>query len=179
MTFMSILKKFSIVLVALLALGLTRIGISYLIILVAIGIIIPIIADNKKSAMVTGALYATLGYLLSYPSGLFLINYMPDTYIPISVSSLTVLSNLFLGWIIPVIIAIVVCGIFAVLGNMIKNKLSDNEIQKDDNEYYFEKQDDLNQVNTNSLNKNQKKDLLYLTPIQKAKNRNENDEEKW
>ena len=62
---------------------------------------------------------------------------------------------------------------------MIKNKLSDNEIQKDDNEYYFEKQDDLNQVNTNSLNKNQKKDLLYLTPIQKAKNRNENDEEKW
>ena len=73
MTFMSILKKFSIVLVALLALGLTRIGISYLIILVAIGIIMPIIADNKKSAMVTGALYATLGYSLSYPSGLFLI----------------------------------------------------------------------------------------------------------
>ena len=97
MTFTGILKKFSVIIVALLALGLTRMGIGYLTILLAIGIIMPIICDNKKSAIFTGILYATLGYLLSYPSSLFLINYMPDRDIPISVSSTSILTHIFLG----------------------------------------------------------------------------------
>jgi len=175
MTFMSILKKFSVIIVALLALGLTRIGLGYLTILIGIGIVMPLICGNKKSAIYTGVLYTTLSYLLSYPSGLFLIDYMPSSEIPISVSSATVLSNIFLGWIIPVIIAVVICGISSIIGNIIKMQLFDTA-EKDDNEYYFEKSDDLDQFDTKSLNKNQKKELLYLTPIQKAKNRKNGDE---
>lgn len=174
---MSLLKKFSVILVALLALGLTRVGIGYLTILIAIGIIMPLICGNKKSAIYTGVLYTTLSYLLSYPSSLFLIDYMPSSEIPISISSATVLSNIFLGWIIPVIIAVVICGISSVIGNIIKTQLLDKVVGKDDNEYYFDTSDDLNQFDTNSLNKNQKKELLYLTPIQKAKNRKNDDED--
>ena len=179
MTFMGILKKFSVIIMALLAFGLTRMGIGYLTILITIGIIMPIICDNKKSAIVTGFLYATLSYLLSYPSGLFLINYMPNYDIPISVSSSTVLTNIFLGWIIPVIITILICGIFSVIGMFIKSKLFDKIIGKGDNEHYFDSRDDLNYIDTNSLDKKQKKELLYLTPIQKAKNRYNDDEEEW
>lgn len=177
MTFMGILKKFSVIIVAILALGLTRMGIGYLTILLAIGIIMPMICDNKKSAIFTGVLYATLSYVLSYPSGLFLINYMPNIDIPISVSSTTTLTNLFLGWIIPVIAAIVLCGIFSIIGNFIKSKVLNKIIGNDDNEHYFDRQDDLNPIDTNSLNKDQKKELLYLTPIQKAKDRYKNNNE--
>lgn len=177
MTFTSILKKFCVIIVALLALGLTRMGIGYLTILIAIGIIMPVISDNKKSAIITGVLYATLGYIISYPSSLFLINYMPDINIPISVSSATTLSNIFLGWIIPVIFAIVICGIFSIIGNIIKSKVFNNN-GNNENEHRFDTQDNLNPIDTNSLNKKEKKELLYLTPIQKAKNRyNDNDDE--
>ena len=171
MTFMNILKKFCVIIVALLALGLTRMGMGYLTILMAIGIIMPLICDNKKSAIFTGVLYTTLSYVLSYPSSLFLIDYMPNYDIPISVSSTTVLTNVFLGWLIPVLIAIVLCGIFSIIGKIIKSQILDKIVGKSNDEHYFETQDDLNHVDTNSLNKNQKKELLYLTPSQKAKNR--------
>ena len=178
MTFTGILKKFSVIIVALLALGLTRMGIGYLTILLAIGIIMPIICDNKKSAIFTGILYATLGYLLSYPSSLFLINYMPDRDIPISVSSTSILTNIFLGWIIPVIVAIVICGIFSIIGNIIKSKVFDKIGGNNDDVHHFDTYDEVNQIDTNSLNKKQKKELLFLTPIQKAKNKyNDNKEE--
>ena len=92
-----ILRKFGVIIVALLALWLTRAGIGYITILVAIGIIAPIVCGSKKDAVFTGILYATLNYVLSYPSGLYLINYMPSNYIPITVSSSEVMVNLFIG----------------------------------------------------------------------------------
>ncbi len=197
MTFMNILKKISILIVAVLSLELTRMGISYLTILIAIGIVMPIICGNKKSAVFTGVLYATISYILTYPSSLFLIDYMPSESIPITVPISTVYSNIFFGWIIPVIIAIVVCGIFSIFGHIIKKQLLDKVIGKGSDEHYFDEsnvitpnnnnsltnqdyQKTTNTINnnqdyprrTNSLNKNEKKELLYLTPIQKAKNRN-------
>lgn len=242
MTSVNILKKISILLMALLSLELTRMGIGYLTILVAIGIIMPIFCGSKKSAVYTGILYTTLSYMISYPSSTFLIDYMPSESIPLTVSTATQYSNLFLGWIIPVIISVVICGIFSVLGYAIRRAIFGEDKKKITEGYYFEKDNDLKQEesystnynheyhgssnsfnqnqeypenrnsydynreypenrnsydynreyprNTNSydnkkkrprrtksLNKKQKKELLYLTPIQKAKNRNENDYE--
>lgn len=235
MTAMNILKKLTIPVVAVLALGITRMGISYLTIFLAIGIIMPIICGSKKSAVFTGILYATLGYILAIPSGTFLINYMPTASIPISVSTATVYSNLFLAWIIPVIIAAVVCGVFSIIGSLVKG-LFDKMLGKGTDEHSFRESDDSETIvtdsydeypeysfndnsydgrrnrsfndrsfgrrkdysfeedsyemgrdyshkdnfngrkrdytiDTSSLDKHEKKELLYLTPIQKAKNR--------
>ncbi|HIH36074.1 MAG TPA: hypothetical protein HA277_00510 [Methanosphaera sp.] len=235
MTLMNILKKLSILIVAILAIHVTRMGVNYFTILLAIGIIMPIICGSKKSAVFTGILYATLSYIITYPSSLFLINYMPRESIPITVSTATVYSNLLMGWIIPVIITIVVCGIFSVIGLMLK-RLFDKLMGKGTDEHYFKEEKDSDTIITdsfnrrpeysynnnsfngnrdysyddysfnrnddyyyednsfnpnhdysyednsfnrnkdysfdaNSLNKKEKKELLYMTPIQKAKNR--------
>lgn len=235
MTLMNILKKLSILIVAILAIQVTRMGVNYFTILLAIGIIMPIICGSKKSAVFTGILYATLSYIITYPSSLFLINYMPRESIPITVSTATVYSNLLMGWIIPVIITIVVCGIFSVIGLMLK-RLFDKLMGKGTDEHHFNEERDSDTIITdsfnrhpeysynnnsfnanrdysyddysfnrnddyygednsfnpnhdysygdnsfnrnkdysfdaNSLNKKEKKELLYMTPIQKAKNR--------
>ncbi len=178
MMFIGILKKFSVLIVALLALKLTRMGISYLAVLIAIAIVMPIICDNKRSAVVAGILYTTISYLLTYPSSLFLKNYMPDTSIPIAVSSSAVYMNLFMGWIIPVIITMIICGIVSTIIYSIKRSIVKKQDDKNKDVHYFER-GDLNKFDTNSLNKKQKKELLYLTPIQKAKNRVEEEENGW
>lgn len=234
MTLMNILKKLSIIIVAILAIGVTRMGVNYYTILIAIGIIMPIICGSKKSAVFTGIIYATLSYIITYPSSLFLINYMPSESIPLSVSTATVYSNLFMGWIIPVIIVVVVCGVFSVIGYLLKGYF-DKLTGKSADEHHFQEEDsdtiitdsfngnrgysyDDNSFNgnhnssfdedffntdrnyshannsfnrnrdhsydnrsfnrkkdysfdANSLNKKEKKELLYMTPIQKAKNR--------
>jgi hypothetical protein len=131
--------------VAILAIGLTRFGISYLIILMLIGFFMPIIAGNKKGAIFTGVLYATLSYILSYPSGLYLINYMPKEAIPVSVSSSSVFFNLFMGWLIPVVISTVVCGIFSIAGYAVKNIIYGKE---DTTEHYFESTEEMEQIKT-------------------------------
>lgn len=175
MTLMDILRKFGVIIIALLALWLTRAGIGYLTILVAIGIIAPIVCGSKKDAVFTGSLYATLNYVLSYPSGLYLINYMPSNYIPITVSSSEVMVNLFIGWLVPTLVAIIVCGMASFLGKVIADYLFGKENRDDTNEFYFE-DEGINQVDTSNLNKKERKRLLYLTPIQKAKNRKDDDE---
>ena len=48
MTLMNILKKLSILIVAILAIQVTRMGVNYFTILLAIGIIMPIICGSKK-----------------------------------------------------------------------------------------------------------------------------------
>ena len=149
MTSINILKKLSIPVVAILALGLTRTGISYFTILIAIGILLPIICGSKKSAVFTGILYATLSYILTYPSSTFLINYMPSESIPLSVSTATVYSNIFMGWIIPVIIAAVVCGVFSIIGQAVK-RLFDKILGKDTDEHHFRESDDSETIVTDS-----------------------------
>ena len=180
MTILGILRKFSIIIIAFIALLLSRMGISYLIILVAIGVLTPIICGSKKDAIFAGILYASISYIISYPTGLFLINYMPKEYIPITVSSSTVATNLFIGWLIPVIVSIIICGLTSFIGDIFANLIHKKTVETDVDEHYFEASNDLNQVDTNNLNKKERKNLLYLTPIQKAKNRNkENNDEYW
>lgn len=181
MTLSGIFKNISVLIIALMALLLTRMGISYYIILIAIGIITPIICGNKKSAVISGILYATLSYIISYPSGLFLINHMPSTPIPISVSPFTVIINLFIAWLIPVLITIIITGISSLIGNWIAEKLNKDkteEINVDTVDYYFEEDDDSIQIEHEEYDTSRKKDLLSLTSIQKAKNRR-NKEKNW
>lgn len=171
MTIFGFLRKFGIILLAFLALFLSGTGIGYLTILVAIGIIAPILCGSKKDAIFSGILYVTLSCILSYPKGLFLINYMPSEYIPVTVSSSTVATNLFIGWIIPVIVAIIICGLTSFIGELIANFINKKTEDTNAKEHYFDSTDDLTQIDTDNLNKKEKRNLLYLTPIQKAKNK--------
>lgn len=177
MSIWDILRKFGIIIIAVMALLLSRMGIGYLTILVAIGILTPIICGSKKDAIFTGILYATISYILSYPAGLFLINYMPEEYIPITVSSSTVATNLFIGWLVPVLVSIMICGLASFIGNLLADFINNKTAERNDDEHYFEASDELNQIDTDNLNKKEKRNLLYLTPIQKAKNRNKENNE--
>ena len=77
MSSFNFLGKFGIVIIsAILALILARIGISYLVILIVIGFIIALITKSKAYAVLTGLLYTVISYILSYPAGLFLVDYL-------------------------------------------------------------------------------------------------------
>ena len=174
MNLLSILKKFSIIIVAVLAYFLSRMGVGYLVILVAIGLFMPFLTNSKKGAVFTGILYATIGYLISYPSGLFLINYMPSIEIPISVSQTTVATDLFIGWLIPVLIAIIICGLFSIMGYAIskrlygKNNSSKSDYHTFEEDIYVEKDEFDEDV-----------DLINLSPIQRMKNKYKENDDDW
>ena len=177
MALASVLKKFSIVIIAVLALILTRIGIGYLILLVTIGIVTPILTGKKKDAIFTGILYSTLSYIISYPAGLYLINYMPNIEIPVTVTSTEIAFNLFMGWIIPVMVSIIICGITSFIGIWAANLIHKKTDQKDAEGYYFEEDEEIYPEDYAEPNRNNKKDLLSLTSSQKAKRRKQNDDE--
>lgn len=183
LTLKNILKSLTIIVAAFLALILTRIGISYLFILVALGIIIPFITEDKRSAVISGALYAIISYMLSYPSGLFLINYMPKIDIPIKVSFAEVIFNLFMGLLIPVIIAAVICFISAIIGKylsqLFKQYVGNNNTKKDENKHSFNYNKDFEEnieTNNKEVKYHTRKRLDELSPIQKAKNRRKYEE---
>lgn len=183
--------KFSRVIIgAVLALILCRMGISYLAVLVALGFILSFISKNKWEGVLSAVIYTTLSYIISYPSGLYLKEFMPTIEIPIVVNPTSVIMTLFLGWLIPVIIAIIISGCAAILGKecakiIRKDKKEDKEIKNDyQNDYQNSYQNDYqNDFEDNEETKevfkeksvmpkpkNRKnKEILEMSPIQKAK----------
>jgi len=173
-----LLKKFSIIIFVLLALIVSRMGISYIVILIAIGFIVSFINQRKREAIITGVLYALVSYILSYPAGLFLSEYMPSTDIVIETSVLTVAKDLIIGALIPMIIALVLCGITAIIGSNIAKAINKDKTPENDAKetYRFDmyKSDTNNpyqktaEVKDKNSRKN-RKTLSKLTPIDKAK----------
>lgn len=175
--------KFSRVIIgAVLALILCRMGISYLAVLVALGFILSFISKNKWEGVLSAVIYTTLSYIISYPSGLYLKEFMPTIEIPIVVNPTSVIMTLFLGWLIPVIIAIIISGCAAILGKecakiIRKDKKEDKEIKNDyQNDYQndFEDNEEIKGVfeekSVMPKPKNRKnKEILEMSPIQKAK----------
>lgn len=175
--------KFSRVIIgAVLALILCRMGISYLAVLVALGFILSFISKNKWEGVLSAVIYTTLSYIISYPSGLYLKEFMPTIEIPIVVNPTSVIMTLFLGWLIPVIIAIIISGCAAILGKecakiIRKDKKEDKEIKNDyQNDYQndFEGNEETKEVfkekSVMPKPKNRKnKEILEMSPIQKAK----------
>lgn len=158
-------------------------GVSYLIILVAIGLIVSFINKRKREAIITGVLYALVSYIISYPSGLFLAEYMPTTNVVIQTNTITVAKDLLVGALIPMIIAFILCAITAVIGSNIAKAISNddeseyeevgyhfnrNESYDDSDDYYY----DNIQPSPEDKPKNTRKErerLIKLTPIDKAK----------
>lgn len=184
---MGIFKYLRIVIAVFLALILSRMGISYLIILVALGFILSLISKNKWEGILSGILYATVSYIISYPSGLFLKEFMPNIDIPVQVSQSSVISALFMGWIIPVIIAIVICGCAGIIGKECSKLINrdNNKENKEKREHTFQNNDIFNEeyeepIHTDRKAPNiQNENMLSMSPIQKAKlrKRRENKEE--
>ena len=177
----NLLKKFSIIIFVLLALIVSRMGVSYIIILIAIGLIVSFINQRKREAVITGVLYALVSYILSYPAGLFLSEYMPTTNVVIETSAITVAKNLIVGALIPMIIAFILCGITAIIGsNIAKAMNKDKSSEEDDEGYHFSRDNSNSDNNPNNdyqqdveyknedFQKNRKK-FSKLTPIDKAK----------
>lgn len=164
----------------ILALIVSRMGVSYLVILIAIGLIVSFINQRKREAIITGVLYALVSYILSYPSGLFLADYMPTTDIVIETSAVTVASDLIIGALIPMIIAFILCAVTAIIGSNISKAVLDNDEEKTgpvEGYHFTDKFSDYSSnQNENSYNlskskktRKEKEALLNLTPIQKAK----------
>lgn len=175
----NILKVLPIIIGAFAALILTRLGISYLLLLVALGFILPFLTKDKKSAVLSGILYAAISYIISYPSGLFLSNYMPSIEIPINVSPIEVIFNLLLGLLVPMIVAAIICFITAIIGEYLSNKIQHKD--KKEKEYHFQ-QNNENKIQYDEgfeeITPYDRKNLLDLTSIQKAKNKRKNKENK-
>lgn len=185
MSLMDFLKKFSIIIFVVLALIVSHMGISYLTILVVIGLLVSFITGHKKDAVITGVLYALISYILSYPAGLFLAEYMPSTTLNVSADSVTVMSDVIIGALVPSIVAIVICGICAIIGSEISKYVFKKQESTTDEGYHFDMDDydydDIDDVNeqeekevvnkkrSRKSRKSNKNDLLNLTPIQKAK----------
>jgi lipopolysaccharide export LptBFGC system permease protein LptF len=168
-------KKFSIIIFVVLALILSRCGFGYLLILVLIGLIVSFINQRKREAIITGVLYALMGYILSYPTGLILNDYMPSASIPIEVSTSTVIMDLLLGALIPTLAAIIICGITAIIGSNIakymgERKSKDTSSVSTNYQHTFAHDD--NQTDDYIVVED-KEELLNLTPIHKAKLRKE------
>lgn len=170
----NILGKYGIAIITvLLALIVTRFGVSYLIVLIAIGFILALITKSKLYAVSTGVVYTIISYILSYPAGLFLIEYMPTTNETIQVSTMEVGINLLMGVLIPTIVTIVLCGISAIIGSLIVeylNKGTSNNNTKE--EHHFQVIDNFNESRKKHKERKRiEKKKIYETPIQKAKDR--------
>ena len=158
MSSFNFLGKFGIVIIsAILALILARIGISYLVILIAIGFIIALITKSKAYAVLTGLLYTVISYILSYPAGLFLVDYMPTTNVTIP---------------------IVLCGLPAIIGVNIAEYIHKPTTQPQKEEHHYKVMDNFNQVHKKVNKKQVEADILRQTPIQKAKNRKKKEKQK-
>lgn len=178
----NLLKKFSIIIFILLALIISRMGVSYIIILIAIGLIVSFINQRKREAIITGVLYALVSYILSYPAGLFLSEYMPTTDVVIETSAITVAENMIIGALIPMIIAFILCAITAVIGSNISKAINKDKTSEDNDEkgYHFNmnKSDSYSHSDNNfqqsvddisNDSKDYKQKINRLTPIDKAK----------
>jgi len=164
-----IIKTLAVIVYAIIAVILTRFGISYLVILMALGLIVSLIHKQKKEAIASGVLYALISYILSYPAGMFLINYMPKYEIPVQTNTTATIINLVIGALIPMIIALVICTITAVIGSTIAGYFQNNEKRtakkdKKDNFIGNVKQ----KRKTNRITQKEKEDMIMKTPIQKA-----------
>lgn len=179
MSSFNFLGKFGIVIIsAILALILARIGISYLVILIAIGFIIALITKSKAYAVLTGLLYTVISYILSYPVGLFLVDYMPTTNVTIPIDTITVGIDLLMGVLIPAIAAVVLCGLPAIIGVNIAEYIHKPTTQPQKEEHHYKVMDNFNQVHKKVNKKQVEADILRQTPIQKAKNRKKKEKQK-
>ena len=173
MSLISFLKKFSIIIFVILALILSRSGFSYLLLLVLIGLIVSYINKRKREAIITGVLYALVGYILSYPAGLILNDYMPSIDIPVQTNAISVGMALLMGALIPVCFAIIICTITALIGSnlakYVDEKLNRNadKTESNENQYIFTQENDNSYNHENNIE--HKEELLNLTPIHKAK----------
>lgn len=178
MSLIEILKRFSTIIFVILALMLSRLGIGYLTLLILLGLIVSFINKRKRDAIIAGLLYAMVGYILSYPTGLLLADYMPTTDIVIETNAATMMTDLVIGALIPMIVAFVICGITAIIGSNIakyleSNKKSTTEFDNTDTHQFNvvgnfkQKQEKQKETRKN------KEELINLTPIQKAKMRKE------
>lgn len=165
-----------IIIFTLMGLLLTRMGISYLLVLLLIGLGVSFLSKSKLYSIIAGILYAIVGYIITYPTGLFLAEYMPSDII-IETSSTAVAMNLLMGALIPTIFAIIVCGISAVIGASIANYIRKDNSNNDNNSdgYHFDVE---GKTNTNKNNRKRKKtnNGKFMNPIQKAKMKKQNEE---
>lgn len=178
MSSFNFLGKFGIIIIAaIMALILAGLGISYLIILIAIGFIIALITESKFYAVLTGVLYTLTSYILSYPAGLFLVDYMPTTNVTIQTSTYTVGMDLLMGGLIPTIVAVVLCGLAAIVGSNVAERFCrPKSTQTNTEEHHFKVMDNFNQKKQVKQHKeHDEAETLYQNPIQKAKSKfNEN-----
>ncbi|MBE6493336.1 MAG: hypothetical protein E7Z84_01825 [Methanosphaera stadtmanae] len=162
----------------LIGLLLTRIGISYLLVLLLIGLGVSFLSKSKLYAILTGMAYAIVSYIITYPAGLFLAQYMPTSSVVIKTNPIAVAMDLLMGALIPTIFAIIICGISAVIGagiaNYIRKDNSDNENKSDG--YHFDVEGKTKTNNKNNSKRNKTNKGKFMNPIQKAKMKKQNEE---
>ncbi len=168
-------RLFKILVAVILALILTYIGINYVVVLLAVGLILTILNKRKKDAIFTGILYAFIGYVMSYPVGLANMGqYIPLVDIPVQTTVLTSFISLLIGVVIPVLVSIILTGSVSIITyyvldylNLTKDKT--NRYEK----HYFQTKEAIKENRDQNRRKKEKEDLLNLSPIQKSKIKNQ------
>ncbi|WP_304123167.1 hypothetical protein [Methanosphaera cuniculi] len=116
-----ILRLLTIIIGALIALVITRLGIYFIYVLMLLGVIVTLITRYKKDAIISSIIYIIIGYLISYPNGVLLNIYIPDVEIPITTSIITNITDQLIGLAIPILIAIIVVGMTSYIISLILN----------------------------------------------------------
>ena len=125
-------------------------------------------------------MYTIVSYILTYPAGLFLIDYMPTTDVVIETNSTTVLIDLLMGALIPSIFAVIFCGICALIGANLAKAIRKDNNSKNENKsegHNFKVMDNFEKSNKNNRKRQRKnKNGKFMNPIEKSKIKNQNDE---
>lgn len=116
-----ILRLLTIIIGALIALVITRLGIYFIYVLMLLGVIVTLITRYKKDAIISSIIYIIIGHLISYPNGVLLNIYIPDVEIPITTSIMTNITDQLIGLAIPILIAIIVVGMTSYIISLILN----------------------------------------------------------
>lgn len=172
MSLIGFVKKFSTIIIAIIALLLTRIGLSYLLVLILMGLVVSFVYRNRSDAIISAILYAVIGFVYSFPAGMFLSNYMPSIDIPVHVTFMQTVTNLAIGLLVPLIISVVIVALSGEIGLFLSEKIRGNRDEEDnynDDEHYF---NILENFENNSKRKNTDEeydeDILEYSPIQRA-----------
>lgn len=177
----TLLKGFEIIIAVIIAILAARVGISYMVILLALGFIMTLLTKSKGVGTTSGAAYALISYIISYPAGLLLTDYMPTTNITVETSAGSMMFNLVMGTLIPIIAAVIISGVAAIVAGYILGLFHRNNKDKEEKheEHHYKVVNDFNEIRQrNKQQRRKKEEAIYMTPIQKAKIRREKEREK-
>ncbi len=168
-------------LLLIIALLLSYVGISYVILYILLAFIVTILSNRRLTAVTMGVFYTLLGYAMSLFNGITMSQYLPNDLV-IRTEIPNLVSRSIIGLIIPLVVTIIICGLTAILTMRIMKHFNINyslegEVHTFDpeesfNSYFKPENESQAYDNTEEEDESEPEEEVIYDPIQRSIMRN-------